>query len=203
MNVLFFSDIHSDLGALRRLIDIEADYYFCAGDLVSWARGLDQVGEILKAKAGRMLLIPGNHESETDISAFCDQYGFENMHGRTRSIGGVQIAALGYSNPTPFNTPGEYSEAQIEARLAMLASPNPQILVCHCPPKGTPLDLGGGGRHFGSTAVANFIDQVSPRYFLCGHIHEAEGVQVTLGSQFRTTGVNVGKQGFLLDLSSI
>ena len=203
MNVLFFSDIHSDLRALRRLMDIEADYYFCAGDLVSWARGFDSVGEILKSKAGRMLLIPGNHESETDISTFCDQHGFENMHGRTTTIGGIRIAALGYSNPTPFNTPGEYSEAQIEARLTALAPPNPQILVCHCPPKDTPLDLGGGGRHFGSSAVASFIEKVSPRYFLCGHIHEAEGVHATLGSQSMTTGVNLGKKGFLLDLSSI
>ena len=42
MTVLFFSDIHSDLGALRRLMEIEADLYFCVGDLVSWARGLDR-----------------------------------------------------------------------------------------------------------------------------------------------------------------
>ena len=203
MKVLFFSDIHSDLGALQRLMEIGADYYFCAGDLVSWGSGLDKAGEILKQKAGRVLMIPGNHESENDIAAFCDRFGFENLHGRSKEIAGVRIAALGYSNPTPFNTPGEYSEAEIEQHLAALAPANPQVLICHCPPKDTPLDLGGGGRHYGSTAIANFIERLSPRYFLCGHIHEAEGVHASLGSKGMTTGVNLGKRGFLLDLTTI
>ena len=30
---LVFSDIHSDAKALERLMDIEADYYFAAGDV--------------------------------------------------------------------------------------------------------------------------------------------------------------------------
>ena len=54
MRILIFSDIHSDLGALRRLIAIDADYYASAGDLVSWERGLDDCGEILKAKSGKV-----------------------------------------------------------------------------------------------------------------------------------------------------
>jgi Icc-related predicted phosphoesterase len=31
------------------------------------------------------------------------------------------VAGLGYSNPTPFNTPGEYSEKELAARLAGFA----------------------------------------------------------------------------------
>ena len=49
---LIFSDIHNDAQALEKLMDIEADYYFAAGDLVSWARGLDKMGEIMKRRAG-------------------------------------------------------------------------------------------------------------------------------------------------------
>ena len=30
---------------------IEADYYLCAGDLVSWQRGLDKMGEIHDSRA--------------------------------------------------------------------------------------------------------------------------------------------------------
>ena len=32
-------------------MDIDADYYFAAGDLVSWQRGLDEMGEIMKRRA--------------------------------------------------------------------------------------------------------------------------------------------------------
>ena len=63
MKLLIFSDIHNDARALEKLMDIEADYYFSAGDLVNWARGLDAMGEILKRRADRMYVIPGNHES--------------------------------------------------------------------------------------------------------------------------------------------
>jgi Icc-related predicted phosphoesterase len=201
LKIQFFSDIHADWKALERLIEVEADYYFCAGDLVSWSRGLERAGDILKQRAGKVMVIPGNHETAADIQRFCRTYGFEDMHGRTLHLGDFHLAALGYSNPTPFDTPGEYSEDELAARLESFASLHPLILVCHCPPKDTPLDAGHGGRHYGSTAVASFIAQHSPRYFFCGHIHEAEGVQATLGD--RTIGVNLGKRGFLFEGSMI
>ena len=62
MRLLVFSDIHSDLRALERLLDIEADLYVAAGDMVSWARSLDKVGELLARRAGSVHVIPGNHE---------------------------------------------------------------------------------------------------------------------------------------------
>src|SRR5579863_506580 len=115
---LIFSDIHNDARALEKLMEIEADAYFAAGDLVSWARGLDQMGEILKRRASRVYVLPGNHESESDIAAFCQRHGFVNFHGGTMDVGGIHLAGLGYSSPTPFNTPGEYSEEELAQRLA-------------------------------------------------------------------------------------
>ena len=199
-NLLLFSDIHGDHRALERLMAIEADWYFAVGDLVNWSRGLDRVGEIMKPKAERVLVIPGNHESPADIAAFCAKWGFTDMHGQTRQFGDWRVAALGCSSPTPFNTPGEYSEAEIERRLQPFAALERLILVCHCPPYSTRLDRVAEGKHFGSSAVAAFIDAHQPRYFFCGHIHEAEGVTDQLGA---TTGINVGKAGYLLDLAKL
>jgi Icc-related predicted phosphoesterase len=199
MKVLFFSDIHSDLRALERLVEVEADYYVCAGDLVSWARGLDRAGEILKQRAGKVFVIPGNHERDSDAANFCEAYGFTDLHGRSAPLGSGHLAALGYSNVTPFDTPGEYTEEELAARLEAFAGLPRMVLVCHCPPYNTPLDAGHGGRHFGSPAIANFIDRAVPRYFFCGHIHEAEGVEARLGPGGQTIGVNVGKKGYLLD----
>ena len=198
MRILIFSDIHSDHRALERLMAIDADYYFAAGDMVSWSRGLDRVGEIMKPKGERMLVIPGNHESPADIAAFCAKWGFTDMHGRSRQFGDWHVAGLGCSSPTPFNTPGEYSEEEFTRRLDPFTALSPLVLVCHCPPKSTTLDRSAQGQHFGSTAVSGFIAKAQPRYFFCGHIHEAEGVTEQLGV---TTGINVGKPGYLLDLS--
>src|SRR5689334_19148720 len=107
--LLIFSDIHNDARALQKLMEIEADYYFAAGDLVSWARGLDKMGEIMKRRAERMFVLPGNHEAASDIARFCERHGFTNFHGGTLEVAGTQVAGLGYSSPTPFKTPGEYS----------------------------------------------------------------------------------------------
>ena len=197
MKLLIFSDIHSDLKSLARLMDIEADYYIAAGDLVSWCRGLEAAGEVMRKHAGKMFVIPGNHESEPEIDRFCQQFDFAALHGRSIELGGFQIAALGYSNPTPFNTPGEYTEAEIAKRLEPFRGLKPLILVCHCPPKDTPLDGATAGAHFGSTAIAEFIAAEQPIRFYCGHIHECEGVVAELGT---TIGQNVGKRGVLLNL---
>ena len=199
MTLLIFSDIHGDKAALEKLMAIDADYYFAAGDLVNWGRGLDAIGPILQKRAERMYVMPGNHESESAITAFCEQYGLHNFHGQSIQIDGYHVAGLGYSNPTPFDTPGEYTEDELAARLDKFSNLDPLILICHTPPKGTELDRSGKD-HFGSQAVRDFIESKQPLRFYCGHIHEAAGVEDTLG---RTRGWNVGKRGQVLDLTTL
>jgi Icc-related predicted phosphoesterase len=196
--VLIFSDIHNDTVALKKLMAAEADAYFAAGDLVSWGRGLAKMGEAMRARAGRVYAMPGNHESGKDIEEFCAAFGFVNFHGATAEIGGVRFAGLGYSSPTPFDTPGEYSESEMAARLEPFAAWKPQVLICHAPPLGTPLDRIREGLHGGSRAVREFIEQQQPAHFFCGHIHEAEGLAIQMGA---TRAMNVGKKGYLLELT--
>jgi Icc-related predicted phosphoesterase len=194
---LIFSDIHNDGRALEKLMAVEADYYFCAGDLVSWQRGLDGMAAIMKPRAGRMYVLPGNHESENDIVEFCNRHGFINFHGGTLEVGGVHIAGLGYSSPTPFNTPGEYAEEELASRLSKFAAVKPLVLICHAPPLNSTLDQVHEGLHAGSRAVREFIEKYHPRDFFCGHIHEAEGVVEQMGE---TRAQNVGKRGYILNL---
>jgi uncharacterized protein len=197
MRVLIFSDIHNDLAALRRLVAMEADYYVAAGDLVSWGRGLDACGDVLRERADKVWTLPGNHESAEQIASFCARFGLRNFHEQLIEAGGRQFGGLGYSNPTPFDTPGEYSEEQLAGRLRMFAGIEKLILICHAPPYGTALDRVREGVHAGSRSVFEFIQANQPEYFFCGHIHEAEGQQVRIG---KTTARNVGKRGYLLEL---
>jgi uncharacterized protein len=200
VKLLIFSDIHGDQAALEKLMMIEADYYFAAGDLANFGRGLEAMGPILRKRAERMYVLPGNHESEADIARFCSQFGLHDFHGKTMEIAGYHVAGLGYSNPTPFNTPGEYSEQELTERLNKFSGLDPLVLICHTPPKGTALDRASEGQHYGSVAIGEFIEREQPRYFYCGHIHEAAGQHAMLG---RTEAWNVGKRGRLLDLSPL
>jgi hypothetical protein len=196
-NVLIFSDIHNDTRALGKLIATEADAYICAGDLVNWGRGLEKLAPLLAPKAPSVYLMPGNHESERDIADFCARHGFHNFHGATAEFGGVRFAGLGYSTPTPFDTPGEYSEIEMAARLEPFAEFQPQVLICHAPPLHTELDRIRDGLHGGSRAVRDFIEKHQPAHFFCGHIHETEGVVIQMGA---TRAMNVGKKGYLLEV---
>jgi len=130
VKLLIFSDIHGDQAALEKLMAIEADYYFAAGDLANFGRGLDALGPILKKRAERMYVFPGNHESEADIARFCAEFGLRDFHGRTMEIAGYNVAGLGYSNITPFDTPGEYSEQEMRERLNKFSGLDPLVLIC-------------------------------------------------------------------------
>jgi len=182
---------------LETILSVEADFYISAGDQVSWARGLDRAGEILRKRGDKVWILPGNHESANQIAALCERFGLNNFHERSFEVGRWKVAGLGYSSPTPFDTPGEYTEQQLAERLAKFAGLSPLVLVCHAPPYQTELDQIRTGLHAGSKAVRDFIEHQQPDYFFCGHIHEAEGREIAIG---RTRAHNVGKKAYLLEL---
>jgi len=197
LRLLIFSDIHNDWKTLERLLEVEADYYIAAGDQVTWAKGVERCGEILQSRSDRVYVLPGNHESADQVANMCARFGLHDFHERHFQVGKWQVAGLGYSNPTPFNTPGEYSETQLADRLQRFADLHPLVLICHTPPHGTALDQIRSGLHAGSQSVRDFIQKHQPEYFFCGHIHEAEGMEIEIG---RTHARNVGKKGYLLEL---
>jgi hypothetical protein len=195
--LLIFSDIHNDWKTLERILSVEADFYIAAGDQVTWSKGLDRCGQILKTRGDKVWVLPGNHESASQTADLCDRYGLNHFHQRHFAAGRWQVAGLGYSSPTPFHTPGEYTEPQIAEHLAPFANLHPLVMVCHAPPYGTALDQIRPGLHGGSTAVRDFIQLHQPAHFFCGHIHEAEGVAIEIG---KTRARNVGKKAYLLEL---
>ncbi len=144
-----------------------------------------------------MYVIPGNHESAQQVTDLCGRFGLNDFHGGKIEIGGFHVVGMGYSNPTPFDTPGEYSEEELSERLHRFDGLKPMIAICHVPPMGTMLDRITNLRHAGSKSMREFLQREQPRYFFCGHIHEAAGAQEKLGE---TSAMNVGKKGYLLDL---
>ena len=112
-------------------------------------------------------------------------------------IGSTTWAGLGYSNITPFNTPGEYTDEQIREALAAFDGLSPLYLVAHVPPKDSHLDEFAPGQHGGSPALRAWVEHEQPLYLFCGHIHECAGHSDQIG---RTKCFNVGKAGYTLDV---
>ena len=201
MKILIFSDIHGDLRVLERILAQPADLYIAAGDLATFGKGLDRCGEVLKPLGERLWVLPGNHETHDDTRALCERLGFVDFHRQVRALpssrGVTQWAGLGYSNITPFNTPGEYSEEEISNALAAFEGFEPLYLVVHFPPWDTKLDEFARGKHAGSPALRAWVDRVQPAYLFCGHIHETAGLSEQLGV---TQCFNVGKYGHVIEV---
>ena len=166
MKLLIFSDIHGDLAALERLMAIEADLYIAAGDLASWGRGLDRCGDLMRSHAGRVWVLPGSQSGPSRSSSSAAGSSLNDFHGKTFEAAGRQVAGLGYSNPTPFHTPGEYTEEELARRLAPFAGLEPLILVCHCPPFRNRARPGAGGRARGQPVGEALYRSLSTRPLL-------------------------------------
>ena len=132
---------------------------------------------------------------------FCDRFGFVDFHRQVRSLeskaGVVKFAGLGYSNITPFHTPGEYTEEEIAEALASFGAIEPLYAVVHFPPYNTKLDEYAPGKHAGSPALRTWVERVQPIFLFCGHIHETAGLSDSLGA---TQCFNVGKEGYTLEI---
>ncbi len=201
MKILIFSDVHGDLKALQRVIAQPADLYICAGDLATFGRGLERCGEALAPLGERLWVLPGNHETHDATRALCERHGFIDFHRQVRSLesghGSTMWAGLGYSNITPFKTPGEYSEEQIAEALAAFDGIERLYLVVHFPPYDTALDEFSAGKHAGSPTLRAWVERTKPAVLFCGHIHETAGKSEMLCA---TKCINVGKQGHTVEI---
>ena len=197
MKILIFSDVHGDVRALERIVATPADLYIAGGDLATFGKGLDRCGPPLQPLGEKLWVLPGNHETHEASHAFCQRYGFVDFHRQVKPLGVTHWAGLGYSNITPFRTPGEYSEDEIAKALAELEGPKPLYLVVHFPPHNTTLDEFSPGKHAGSSMLREWVERVQPAYLFCGHIHEAAGLSERVGA---TQCISLGKHGYLFEL---
>lgn len=192
MKILVFSDIHDDLEALKKIVVQKADIYICLGDLSDFGKGLEEGGEILAPLGKKFWLMPGNNETWEQTQVLGKKYGFVDFHQKVIEQDGFVFAGLGYSLPTPFNTPGEVSEEEFEKALKSFKDYQSLCLFCHNPPKDSELDVIPSGAHVGSQTIREFLDRDQPIYFFSGHIHENEGKVQRIG---KTTCFGIGKRG--------
>jgi uncharacterized protein len=197
MKIQIFSDIHGDMRSLERLLAQPADIRIAAGDLTNFGRGLDRCGPILKPHGETIWLLPGNHETDSQTREFCSRFGLTDFHRQVRQIGATHWAGLGYSNLTPFDTPGEYSEEEIAEALEKFRGLPSLYLVVHFPPHGTKLDEFAPGKHAGSPTLRTWVEREQPEMLFCGHIHECAGRNDQIG---RTRCFNVGKAGYVVEI---
>lgn len=202
MDLLLFSDVHSDRDACQRLVDRapKVDVVVGAGDFCVARRNLQAPIETLSAIDTPTVLVPGNAETEDELEAQVDAVGWgaaHVLHGGGTTIDGTPFFGLGGGVPvTPFG-PWSYDLTEAEARALLSDCPEGAVLVSHSPPKGA-VDRDSTGQSLGSAAVREAIEAHAPRLTVCGHIHGSWGNTATIGP---TRVVNAGPDGLTWSLS--
>ncbi|MFG1705323.1 hypothetical protein ACFLIM_19215 [Nonomuraea sp. M3C6] len=171
------------------------------------------------------LLAPGNDDPlfVDDVLGASDM--LINPEGRLVELpGGFTMISVGYSNPTPWDSPRELPEEQLAERIDREAAKVPDmskaIFNLHVPPKDTPIDqamlldeefrpvMRSGSpviAGVGSRAVRSAITTYQPLLALHGHIHESRGEASIGGSRSINPGSEYSEgvlRGALLTLST-
>jgi hypothetical protein len=156
---------------------------------------LIKIEEILP-KDMRVLMNPGNDDTFAIDEVIKGSKRVEYTLGRCVELDDKHsVVACDWVNPTPWNSPRECKESDLEKRLRteIQRAPSTENLVCdfHAPGYNTTLDLaprlGKDMRpkyfmgtpimdHVGSTAVRKILEEIQPKLALHGHIHESPGI---------------------------
>jgi Icc-related predicted phosphoesterase len=180
MKILAISDPHGDYSKIRKMMEKAGDFdlVVIVGDITHFGPD-EKVDELMEIFDRPVLAIPGNCDQRSILKAL-DGSKAINLHGKAEQIGNIRFIGLGGSNPTPFNTPFELPEEEIEKVLDEMVCSDEStgecgtiVLLTHAPPHGTRDELPFG--HVGSKAIQKFVDRVD--LIVCGHIHEAKGLE--------------------------
>ena len=199
MKLLLFSDLHCDIRAAQRLVELgrKADVALGAGDFGQVRRRVGACIDVLRDMPCPTVVVPGNNESLDELCDACRGWARVHvLHGNGVAIDGVNFFGLGGGVPiTPFGA-WSFDFNEDEAAELLKDFPAGGVLVSHSPPKGC-LDVDGGGTSRGSTAVRDLIASKKPALVVCGHIHTCWGRTERLEE---TTVVNAGPGGVEIDL---
>jgi Icc-related predicted phosphoesterase len=161
-------------------------------------RWVEIADERLEGRAVRCIAYPGNDDEPWVDDILSTSEVIENADGRVVDLGRHELLGMGYSNPTPFNSPRELPEAELERRLeeliATMRSPRTSIFALHVPPANSGLDMAPRLRDqdgelrvvsraghtvmaaVGSSAVRSVIERHQPLLGAHGHVHESRAV---------------------------
>ena len=181
MKIISFGDVHEDTSNLIKIKSVleTADLIVISGDLTN-CHGKAEAKKVLNAirEYNKNLLAQYGNMDKSEVNSYLTTEGI-NLHGNGYIFGDVGVFGCGGSSPTPFNTPSEISETDIEKYLTdgynKVKNAKWKIMVCHTPPKDTSTDVTRNGIHVGSSTVRKFIEKRKPHVCISGHIHESRG----------------------------
>ena len=199
MRILAASDIHGDLKLVRSLAEKaekeKVDMVLLCGDLTMSEKSIDGIIGPFKERGLKVGIIPGNHESVATTNFLSERYKLINLHGYSYYTEKVGMFGCGLANIGAFKLSEEEIFNTLKNSHENIKDSRKKLMITHVPPSGSLIERFIPGS--GSDAVRNAISMFQPDFALCGHIHEAEGIEELIGS---TRVINVGRKGKIFEL---
>ncbi len=189
-DVLLIADLHGQFGKIDSFLDLNPEAVFIAGDITNMGP-VDAVDDVLARIDVPCFAVPGNCDPREILEAI-EHSDTVSMHGTSINLGRMTIVGVGGSNPTPFGTPFELTDKQIDdvlhGAMKKMEKTVHNILLTHAPPYET-LDK-PSGQHVGSQSIRKHMKSFD--LVCCAHIHESRGMM-------EVDGVRVVNPGAAMD----
>ena len=177
MRIFAAADLH---GKHRHIATIQngirqsrADAVILAGDILNYRRKPDLLSQLDELPVP-VFIVRGNSDPVYLERWAAQSRNIRSLHLNLVSRDGVELVGVSGTLPIPFHSRAGWHESQTLKKLAPLVH-SCTIVVAHPPPWGC-RDQVLGRFHAGSRGLSQLIQATSPVVMICGHIHEAAGV---------------------------
>lgn len=207
MRICHISDTHSGFPPLYGRYDVVLhtgdffpnSHHVSAGNKtqeavfqLQWLR--DTLPEIKKWLYGHPLLfVLGNHDFANPdmVEELLNSEGITAINLSDKIVSYHDVNFYGFPYVPPINGMWNYErelpemQKEVDRMVEKLNQTHVDVLACHSPPHKI-LDLSMGNLVLGSSAIADALDykiqrDMMPSHYLCGHIHEANGMAIRNG----------------------
>ena len=200
MKILAAGCLHSNADLIEKLaaqaVDENVDLVVLAGDLTFGEASTDNIVGPFISRGKEVALINGNHETFAAADFLARKYGATNLHGYGLVKGDVALFGCGGANCGLF----QISEDEIFYNLCRshkyVKDARKRIMVTHVHPAESMMEKFSSFVK-GSEGVTKAIHALKPDILLCSHVHEASGLEETIGS---TRVINVSKVGKVIEV---
>ncbi len=202
MKILAAGDIHGDSNLAIQLAERaekeNVDLVVLCGDLTFAEREMKNILAPFVRKNKKVVLIPGNHETNATVDFLAQVYDAINLHGYSIKMKDVGLFGMGGATNVGPVPPISESEAfdLLKKGHRYVKDMKKKIMVTHIHPKGSLMEKFSAFVP-PSSAVRKAVDEFKPDFLLCSHVHEAEGIEEKIGD---TLVINVGKKGKIIEL---
>jgi hypothetical protein len=178
MRIYAVADIHAVQKRLQRIRSVlsehQPDVLVIAGDIINYIYP-EKTFNFLNDLSIPVLAVRGNSDPVYLEKYFNKFSNLTSLHLNRKTVQSIPFTGLSGTIPLPFRNRIGWREQYLMDQVSPMVD-SQTVFVVHTPPWGS-LDQVMGRFHSGSKMVRNLVEQTQPRLLICGHIHEAAGVE--------------------------